>query len=61
MSLLQLIKPERFSGDHNTVNVEDFLDTLELSFSCPDGIVNEAKKERAKVLALQNHLDGKAK
>lgn len=31
---LQLIKPEWFNGEKGTVCVEDFLDTLELSFEC---------------------------
>ena len=40
--------------------MEDFLDTLELFFRL-DVIVHEAKRKRAKVLALQSHLDGKVK
>jgi len=36
MFFLQLIKQEKFSGDNDTVNVEDFLDGLELSFPCFD-------------------------
>lgn len=58
---LHLFKPERFSGEKNSIGIEDFLDTLEMSLSCLDAVVDEAKRERAKVLALQSHLDGKAK
>jgi len=61
MSFLRLIKPESLSGDKDTVNVEDFLDGVELSFPCFDQIADKCKRERAKVLALQSHLDGKAK
>ena len=32
MTLLQLIKPETFNEDRDTINVDDFLDTLELTF-----------------------------
>lgn len=61
MAYVHLFKPENFSGEKNTIQVEDFLDTLELSFPCLDSITDAAKKERAKVLALQSHLEGEAK
>ncbi|KAF8446512.1 hypothetical protein BGX38DRAFT_1309683 [Terfezia claveryi] len=61
MAYLHLFKPEQFSSEKNTIGVEDFLDTLELSFSCLDAIADEVKRERAKVLALQGHLEVKAR
>lgn len=61
MAYLHLFKPERFSGEKNTLAVDDFLDTLEMSFSCLESITDPVKQERAKVLALQGHLDGKAR
>ena len=57
---LNLIAPIRFDGGETTDD-DDFLDTLEeLSFPLLDQQVAEAKRERAKVLALQSLLDGKA-
>lgn len=44
MSFLQLIKPARFSGDKDRVNVEDFWDGLELSFPCFEQIANVIKE-----------------
>jgi len=61
MSHLQIIKPECFSGEQDSVAVTDFLDTLELIFTCLDSIHDPVKRERVNVLALQVHLDGKAK
>ena len=57
---LNLVAPIRFDGGE-TADVEDFLDTLELSFPLLDNQVAEAKRDRAKVLALQSLLDGKAR
>ena len=56
-----VFKPERFSGEKNTIGVEDFLATLEISFGLLEDITDLLKRERAKVLILQGHLDGKAK
>lgn len=61
MAYLHLFKPKIFTGEKNTIGVEDFLETLEISFPSLDTIPDEAKRERAKVLALCGHLDGKAK
>jgi len=52
---------ERFKGDKDTVTMEQFLDGFELIFPCFEQIADVAKRERAKVLAVQSNLDGKAK
>ena len=62
MGVFQLIKPEPFSGERGSANVDDFLDTLELTFPYLERqVVDPGRRERAKVLALQSHLEGKAK
>ena len=58
--MLSLVAPIRFDGGE-TVDVEDFLDTLELSFPMLDQHVAAEKRERVRVLALQGLLDGKAR
>jgi len=58
---LQIIKPERFSVEGDSVAVADFLDTLELTFTYLESIQDPVKRERAKVLALKGHLKGKAR
>ena len=62
MGMFQLIKPEPFSGERGSANVDDFLDTLELTFPYLERqVINPDRRERAKVLTLQGHLEGKAK
>ena len=62
MGVFQLIKPEPFSGERGSTNVDDFLDTLELTFPYLEHqVVDLGRRERAKVLTLQNHLEDKAK
>ncbi|KAF8415590.1 hypothetical protein EV426DRAFT_701275 [Tirmania nivea] len=57
-SIFQLLfRPQRFSGEGDTVCVEDFVDILRFSFMGLD----PAMEERAKVLTLQSYLDRKAK
>jgi len=60
-SYAHLLKLERFSGEEDSVAVTDFLDTLELTFTCLESIQDPIKRERAKVLTLQGHLEGKAR
>lgn len=62
LSWMALIKPEEFSGEKLTVDIQDFLDTLEMSFPLLENqIADPVRLERAKVLTLQSHLIGKAK
>ncbi|RPB27771.1 hypothetical protein L211DRAFT_845790 [Terfezia boudieri ATCC MYA-4762] len=62
MSFFLLFRPKRFSGEGNTVCIEDFLDILRFCFMDWDTQnLEPAMKERAKVLTLQSYLDGKAK
>ena len=62
MGVFQLIRPEPFSRERGSANVDDFLDTLELTFLYLERqVVDPGRRERAKVLALQSHLEGKAK
>ncbi|RPB26537.1 hypothetical protein L211DRAFT_847168 [Terfezia boudieri ATCC MYA-4762] len=61
MAYAHLFKPEQFSGEKNTIGVEDFLDSLDLSFSCLDAIADETKREKAKLLTLQGHLEADKK
>ncbi|KAF8436078.1 hypothetical protein BGX38DRAFT_1333135 [Terfezia claveryi] len=57
-SIFQLLfRPLRFSGEDDTVCIEDFVDILRFSFMG----LELAMKERAKVSTLQSYLDGKAK
>ena len=53
MSFLQLIKPESFTGDNDTVNVEDFLDGLELSFPCLIKLLMSSKENWLKSLPFR--------
>ena len=55
-----VITPIRFDGEKSS-SVEDFLDTLEMGHPFLEQQVTEDKRERAKILVLQNHLDGKAR
>ncbi|KAF8448224.1 hypothetical protein BGX38DRAFT_598235 [Terfezia claveryi] len=51
-----------FSGEKNTVSVEDFLELLEILLEGLDTQTSDtAWRERAKVLVLQSNLEGKAK
>ena len=59
-AVLSLVTPVRFDGG-DAVDVEDFLDTLELSFPMLDQQVAAEKRERVRVLALQGLLDDKAR
>jgi len=56
-----LLKPERFSGEKNTIGVTDFLNSLEVAFTCLEPMQDAGQKEKAKVVVLQGRLDGKAK
>ena len=60
-SYAHLLKPERFSGEKNTIGVTDFLNSLEVAFTCLESMQDTTQKEQAKVVILQGHLDGKAK
>ena len=55
-----VITPIRFNGEKSS-SVEDFLDTLEMGHPFLEQQVPENKRERAKILVLQNHLDSKAR
>ena len=55
-------KPPRFSGEANTLNVEDFLGAIELSFPSLDRqFADGPLRERARGLTLQSYLDGPAR
>ena len=55
-------KPPCFSGEANTINVEDFLGALELSFPSLDRqFADGLLRERARGLTLQSNLDGPAR
>lgn len=55
-------KPPRFSGEEGTLNIEDFLNALELLFPSIDRqFPNEAQNQRARGLTLQSYLDGPAR
>jgi len=60
-SYAHLLKPERFSGEKNTIGVTDFLKSLQVAFACLEPMQDAEQKETAKVVILQGHLDGKAK
>ena len=62
MWMFQLIRSEPFSGDRGSAYVDDFLDTLELTFLYPEyQVADTDKRQRAKMFTLQSHLEGKAK
>lgn len=53
MGVFQLIRPEPLSGERGSANVDDFLDTLELTFPYLERqVVDPGRRERDKVLAL---------
>ena len=61
VGIMHIIKPARFGGGGDTHNIVNVLNTLDLTFPCLDRqIVNQAKRERVRVLALQSLLDGPA-
>ena len=53
MEVFQLIRLEPFSGERGSANVDDFLDTVELTFPYLERqVLDPGRRERAKVLAL---------
>ena len=57
----QWIKQENFTGEKGTIGVDDFLDTMEITLMGIERHIPEGRREQAKVLSLQSHLEGKAK
>ncbi|KAF8437380.1 hypothetical protein BGX38DRAFT_1283431, partial [Terfezia claveryi] len=62
MSSFKFPKPECFSGEGDSASIEDFLDSLKLSFIGLESQNMELNlKEKAKILTLQKYLDGEVK
>lgn len=62
MMMMGLGKPVPFSGEPGSTPISEFLDTLELTFMMMEGVFNTpARLARAKLLAFQNLLEGRAK
>jgi len=64
-SVLQfMLGDQKFYGDRNVFCVEDFLEILDITFSCNDfGAWNagKGKREQAKVLILRMYVSGETK